>query len=315
MSEERLFEKYRRRLMRIGLQKSFLWAVAVGFLIEFVAAFVIWFFHWSVLVSVLVMLAALAISTLLATVVIYNLFYRPTRARVARMIDRLGLEERFVTMCEHEGDSSSIANIQREDAKKRLETASEKRFFFRLSKAGAICLCVSIVFGLTMGILSAVSAGGLIPSANEIFTGKPDEEDKNSEDEGENSCIIVYVAGEGGTLGGQTVQRLQKGEDTTPVTALPDMGYEFAGWSDGDPRATRVDYNVQTSMTLTAMFVKKAEVELPEVPGGGGSGEGGRRQHGRRGTRRRLGRQRQQRRDGRRRRQRRFGRRRGRNEG
>lgn len=274
MDSDRLFEKYRRRLKGIGIKKSFLWALAVGFVFEFAAAFAIWFFHTKVLISILVMLGTIVAVTLLATPVIYLIFFKPTKASVARMIDKLGLEERLVTMCEHEKDESSIARIQREDAKKKLNTVSEKRFSFRLSKVAAIALSVSAALGLVMGCVSAFSAGGLIPSANEIFA--PPEEQKGSEsEEGDSMCIIVYVAGEGGIVGGETVQRLEKGANTSPVTAIPDMGYDFAGWSDGDPRATRVDYNVQESMTLTAMFVKKAEVELPEVPGGGGSSEGG----------------------------------------
>lgn len=270
-----LFENYRRRLSHIGLQKSFSWALVVGFMFEFVVAFIIWFFHMSILAAVLIMIGILLVATLGATPIIYTLFYKPTKTRIARMIDKLGLEERFVTMCEHEDDDSFIAELQRKDAREKLASVSEKQFFFRLSRLAAIVLTISIGLGLVMGIVSTLSAGGLIPGGDEIFAQNGKDPDKDKAEDENSLCIIVYSAGDGGIVSGETVQTLQKGQDTTPVTAMPDTGYDFAGWSDGDPRATRIDYSVQSSMTLTAMFVKKAEVELPEVADGDGDGPGG----------------------------------------
>lgn len=276
MDANRVFEKYKRRLCGIGIKKAFLWALVIGFVLEFAAAFTIWFFHLSVLSAVLIMIGVVLVATIGATPILYFGFYRPTQSRVARMIDKLGLEERSITMCEHEKDDSLIARFQRADAQKKLEGVSEKQFLFHLSKFAAIALSISIAFGVIMGVISTFSASGILPSGSEIFAQDAvDPDDKSDKEEDDTLCIIIYAAGEGGIVAGENVQKLQKGQDTTPVTAMPDMGYEFACWSDGDPRATRIDYSVQESITITAMFVKKAEIELPDVPGGGGDSSGG----------------------------------------
>ena len=58
----------------------------------------------------------------------------------------------------------------------------------------------------------------------------------------------------GGELVGDTSQAVLEGEDFTQVTAVPKEGYVFAGWSDGNPEATRQDLAAQKSLDLIAYF-------------------------------------------------------------
>ena len=67
---------------------------------------------------------------------------------------------------------------------------------------------------------------------------------------------VTYVAGTGGRIDGMATQTIQKGENTSQVTAVADAGYEFSGWSDGKTTASRTDENVQQSVTYTATFTK-----------------------------------------------------------
>lgn len=275
MDTEQTLKKYKERVSRIGRKKAFLWALVIGSACEFIAALVIWFLNAKVSVAILIMVGVLILVTLVATPVIYTLFYKPTKKRVAQMIDRLGYEERFITMCEYENDNSYVAKLQREDAKEKLKSVNEKQFIFRLSKVGVVALAISLSLGIVMGMVSVFSKSGLIPGGNVIFAQDNDDTDEEGEEPDDSLCIIVYMAGEGGIVSGEIVQRLHKGENTKPVIAMPDMGYEFAGWSDGYPGATRVDYNVLESATYTAMFVKSADIVMPGVGGdGAGAGDG-----------------------------------------
>ncbi len=274
MDIEKLFEKYRRRLSAIGWRKAFLWGLTIGFALVFVAASVIWFYGFSVPVAIVILLGTLPVATFGSAPLIYTLFYRPTRDKVARRIDRLGLEERYITMCDREGDDSFIAALQRKDAEEKLSSVDAKQFVFHLSKAASILLIVAVTLGLVMATVSMLSSGGIIESGNEIFAPNDPDDGEEPGEEDDSLCVIVYAAGEGGIVEGETVQRLEKGQDTTPVTAVPDPGYDFVGWSDGDPRATRIDYSVQESKTLTAKFAKQVEPDIPVIEGGPGGDSG-----------------------------------------
>ncbi len=65
---------------------------------------------------------------------------------------------------------------------------------------------------------------------------------------------LDYQAGVGGMISGTSLQSVNCGEDGSPVTAVPDEGYEFADWSDGYPDNPRTDLNVMADITVTARF-------------------------------------------------------------
>lgn len=65
---------------------------------------------------------------------------------------------------------------------------------------------------------------------------------------------IKYYASQNGSVIGETEQRVKEGESTDSVTAVPDEGYRFAGWSDGVKDATRQDSNVVSNVNVSATF-------------------------------------------------------------
>ncbi len=63
---------------------------------------------------------------------------------------------------------------------------------------------------------------------------------------------VTYSAGSHVTITGTTVQSVIQGGNSETVTAVPDLGYHFDGWSDGLKTAYRQEINVQNDITVTA---------------------------------------------------------------
>ena len=66
--------------------------------------------------------------------------------------------------------------------------------------------------------------------------------------------MLVYTAGTGGSLTGQTSQTVSYGQDGTAVNAVPDTGYHFVDWSDASTDNPRTDTNVTANVDVTANF-------------------------------------------------------------
>ena len=112
MKNKELLDKYTSRFVAEGLIKSVLLSSTLGFALSLVAAVVslatgiklIW-------LSVVLFFAvnAVGIPTL------YYAKFRPATSQIANKLDKLGLQERVVTMLELSDDNSDLARIQRDD--------------------------------------------------------------------------------------------------------------------------------------------------------------------------------------------------------
>ena len=83
---------------------------------------------------------------------------------------------------------------------------------------------------------------------------------------------VKYLYGEGGYIDGITTQNisLTNGKGTTSmVTAIPNDGYFFVGWSDGYTEPSRVDA-VDKNSTFTAFFSKCTIVSVTYIANEGG---------------------------------------------
>ncbi len=65
---------------------------------------------------------------------------------------------------------------------------------------------------------------------------------------------LKYTAGTNGSLSGDAIQSVSYGGDGTQVEAVPDTGYNFAGWSDGVTNNPRTDTNVMGNVSVSAQF-------------------------------------------------------------
>jgi hypothetical protein len=70
----------------------------------------------------------------------------------------------------------------------------------------------------------------------------------------EQSFILQYSAQSGGSLVGTTTQEVLVGGSGDSVTAVPNSGYYFTTWSDGNTSVSRVDSNIQSDLDVVAGF-------------------------------------------------------------
>lgn len=66
---------------------------------------------------------------------------------------------------------------------------------------------------------------------------------------------LTYTAGANGSITGSNPQIVAEGANGTAVTAVPDSGYAFQYWSDGNTANPRTDYSIAADLTVEAVFV------------------------------------------------------------
>lgn len=79
-----------------------------------------------------------------------------------------------------------------------------------------------------------------------------------------NYFTLNYTAGTGGSIIGNTTQKILPGKNGSTVTAQPNEGYVFSEWSDGSTNPTRKETNVDKNNTITAEFKLNVECTLDE---------------------------------------------------
>lgn len=243
MEKKQVFEKYYSRLSREGMLKALLLGLIVGFSIQFVIAFATWFTNFN---GLWVSIGAGLASALICAVLFYFLLFRPTTQSIARQLDKLGLEERLVTMLELENDQSYIAMRQREDAQERLSALNKKDVKFTLSKAVIIAVSITAAFAIAMSAVTGMSSAGIMPKPGEFIPGLST---------GEEYFAVSYMVEEGGYIEGEEEQLVLYGEDASPIVAVADDGWVFDSWDDGSSNPARADKNVRQEIVLTAIFV------------------------------------------------------------
>ncbi|MCH5148966.1 MAG: hypothetical protein J1G05_06400 [Clostridiales bacterium] len=270
-----VFKQYYDKLVKIGILKSVVFSLIVGFGVNFIVAFITCFIDMSVSAVLAASLGSGALAAVISAPLFYFFMFKPTTKKMAALLDKQGLEERIITMLELEDDESYIAMVQRENALQSLAKVSPKSLKVALSTLIVVILVASITLGIAMTTVTSLAAADIITIGNKSEEGKgPGQGDEgNPEDETVN---VLYEAGEHGSVEGQLFQQLSKGGDASAVVAVPDEGYEFLYWTDGTFTAERRDTNVNVSFSVKAVFKEKAVVgDGPgEGEGNGGGGEG-----------------------------------------
>ncbi len=247
------FSNHISRLKLEAIVKSTLAGLAVGFGANFVTALVIWFLPFP---GLWISLGVFGAVSIVAGILFYLKRYRPTDMRNARRLDSMGLYERMITMVEYENDPSTIAKIQREDAKKALASIDKKQIKINISRTLAVLVITFTVLGLGMTTVTALGDYGIMPDGNQII-------ENMLHDATLVHYSVSYIANEGGTIEGDEEQLVPANSDTEAVTAVADDGFMFVGWSDGVTTQTRYETCVKEDAVYYAKFI-----ELDEFPDG-----------------------------------------------
>ena len=257
MDRKKHFEKYYSRFMWESIIRSTMYGLSVGLTLGFISAFVTWFTEFN---GFWMTIAIIAGGALIASPIFYFTLFRPSVTSNARRIDRYGLDERLITMLEYEGDTSYIAELQRQDAAEKLATIQPSHIKIVITTLSIVFLSVSFFFGAGMTTVNGLSTIGVLPGGLDFIDSiTPDPDPVYIE--------VNYMVYEGGIIDGDEMQIIEAGGATTPVVAIPDDGYAFDSWDDGGKKPTRSDSKVTESITFTAIF-------LPLGDSGEGEGEG-----------------------------------------
>ena len=85
-----------------------------------------------------------------------------------------------------------------------------------------------------------------------------------------NTYTLTYTAGSYGSVTGGSSQVVNWSTDGATVTAVPDPGYHFTSWSDGNSNPIRTDTTVTANISVTARFAINT-VTITATAGSNGS--------------------------------------------
>lgn len=244
MNAKKYFAKYYAKLNFEAILKSALFGLVPGFAASFIIAAIAFFTDFEGLIPALI---ALPTITAAAALIIYFKKFKPTAMSNARRVDRVGLEERLITMIEYEGDDSFMAQIQREDAKAKLAEIEASQIGLHVPQKLIIAVAIAAVLGSAMTTVSTLGDFGWLPQGDELIESLlPTEREVH--------IPVSYIVEEGGYIEGDDEQLVLYGGTTETITVIADDGYAFVGWDDGNKRPTRSDTKVTEALVLTAIL-------------------------------------------------------------
>ncbi|MCH5180875.1 MAG: hypothetical protein J1F32_06655 [Erysipelotrichales bacterium] len=156
MPEREKLEKYLRKLKKEGIIKSIIFGLIITFSTITLFSLIFFIAHTK---QVLITILLGILSCIAASIIVYNLKYKPTIKTTAKRVDELGLDERVVTMVDYLDKDEYIYQKQREDAIEKLDSVSEKSLKTRLSKPALVLLGVVMVLGLCSFALPNLNSG------------------------------------------------------------------------------------------------------------------------------------------------------------
>ena len=234
-----IVKSYKKRLVTEAFLKSLLFAVIFGSAATGTYYLVDWFFGLKLVYVGAIVFAAVAL--IAGTVAFLRL--KPSDKQIAVRMDALGLKERMITMLELKDDNSFIAELQRKETLGEIQSFKAGLIRFAVSLSLIITAAATGVFGAAATVVSAVSTvsgaellAEVTAPADEIFT-------------------ITYETDGNGRITGEATQLIKSGENGTSVSAEPEEGWMFVGWSDGQNEPTRQEIAVSGTHTFVAMFI------------------------------------------------------------
>lgn len=243
------FKKYEKRIYtERTLQAMFVNAIIAASLTILVSLIVYFVDSKLFYLAIVMFFATLTIGTTITMIV-----RRPSNQEIARRIDAIGLNQQATTMLEFINDNSDIAKMQRERVKKLLLERNHKEIKITLNRKYWITAIVLSVIAVISVSLVGVSKFNGIPQYHDIQKRRMTKVVERK---------VIYEAEDGGRILGKLEQEIK--DIGKPVYAIPNKGYFFIGWSDGETNPYRVDSSVKGRLRLKAMF-RKFKVDETDI--------------------------------------------------
>lgn len=264
MQHDIILTKFLNQLRKNAIKQSLVAAIVTALLVLFFGGTVSWYFGLALTWQHIPCFIG---TTGASAILFYFLKYRKSGVAAAREIDKLGLEERVLTMEHLKNSDSYIARRQREDTLTELARVDKQYLLRPLTTTLTICLAVALPLGVSSAITSTLAAEGVLPTGREVTAQLAP------------NYSLIYSAAVGGSLEGKVTQRVAAGKEGSYVIAQADDGYIFIKWSDGVRDAARRDIPANTDIELEAIFAKLSDYNPDEEllkPGNknGNKGEG-----------------------------------------
>ncbi len=255
----KILNKYKKRLIILGLFKAFLIALIPSFISMGVISLISYFCNAS-LSFIIILTLSIGLSLLLIlTIAIFFKFFYPNNKKLYSQLDKMGLEERLITLKEIENDNSLFADLLKKDVDEKLKNLPVKSIRFVFPIQVIIMIIFSFIFASSFMTYSVIASTSIDPIQNQ---------EEKEENETEYFIVNYGVLDEKqGTIEGLASQKVKKGGYTKQVKAVPFEGYVFYAWTNldlipiGNQEATRMDLNIQDNMDIVAIFQKKEDDE------------------------------------------------------
>lgn len=261
MTYQQIYKSHYARVVRDNVLKSAIFGLLAGLAVAAVIAFITIFTEFNGLWTAIG--SGLGVAAVTAVVLYFTLF-RPTDKSVAEQLDRLGFDERIITMLELNGNDSVMAELQRKNAVATVTAVAEKnggkvpvRSATVMQKLAALGLNTTmlIIAGVVVAfaVVSLVFTGLPTKTVKEMFVGTP-------------TYTVTYNAGEHGYIltesgdiarDGKYTIRVNEGKLGETIVIVANDGFMFAGWSDGyydEYNASARTDKVMTGFTATAQY-------------------------------------------------------------
>lgn len=142
--------KYEKKLKIESIIFSIIFGLSIGFLSMLLCSVLLYFLKITSLLTLIIVFITTTITTI---IIAYKTLYKPSLYHVAKRVDDLGLQERVVTMLELEGKDSAMIQLQRRDAKAKIEKVEAEDIKFKSFKQPLIFLLAIMLISIVGSIL------------------------------------------------------------------------------------------------------------------------------------------------------------------
>jgi hypothetical protein len=150
------------------------YGLILGFGVSVLLTLILFIFKIKIIILHVLVFIGLFIGGVL---IAYFMHFRVTEKEIARQLDKIGLDQRVITMLEYQEDDSVLARLQREDAISKLNSLDVKSVKISFKRISIIIL--GICFVLYVGAFFLPKhVDNQIPEEPPIVEDEPSEEDK-----------------------------------------------------------------------------------------------------------------------------------------